>query len=118
MTSSLAVVLLAGQNARIGGATDGESIKTGDIVKLQEYKTETVVSGDFEAMMDNEQSDSNLIKVSKHPKKYETKVNKYFGEYRLCIDPLKVTRSSHDFFTFALSSSEIVCSYEPKTLMI
>jgi len=98
----LAFVIKAGSELTFGG----EKLYQGDIIRMYDRKTRTLVNPRHKAYYENKGSDSNAEQIGVAPSQFIHRIHEEFRERVFFIDPLK-NPDLADFHTFNLPEPEI-----------
>jgi len=96
-------VLKAGDNVKI----DDYHLQPGDIVRLWDYKTKTVVNPRHTAYTENPMENSNAEKLGNLPELVVSRLHYHYKEDQITIHPTKQP-DLVDYHTFLISAPEIL----------
>ena len=112
-TMPLAFVIKAGSKVNF----DGQTLERGDVIRLYDRKTKTLINPRHTAYYNNKMSDSNADRVGSEPSPFVHMIHEYFKDRFFVIDWLKDPTIA-DFHTFNLPEPEILgLIKDPKTIL-
>lgn len=101
-----AFVIKAGEKVFVGS----RKVEAGDIIRLYDYKTKTIVNPKHIAYTENSEKNSSAERIGELPELYVSRLHNFYKDNVFMIDPTK-NPELEDYHTFDFYAPEIMGVY-------